>query len=171
MLILCLPPRFERNDGCTRGFTIAHFACHARSYPVDPQNSCLILQRRDAAGTPEQDHLTVDAISGLQLDKARIAYLSACQTGENRAKELADEVTHLITAFQMAGCPHIVAWLWPTRDDASKMVAEEFYGKILQEKQSGGWAIALALRDSVFAVRMLKPGLPLWWAPFVHVGP
>jgi len=151
--------------------TIAHFACHAGSHPVDPQKSCLILQRCDAAGTPEQDHLTVGAVQGLRLDKARIAYLSACQTGENRVDELADEVTHLITAFQMAGFSPIVRCLWPTRDDASKMVADEFYSKILQEKQPSGSAVALALRDSVSAVRMVKPGLPLWWAPFVHVGP
>lgn len=154
--------------------TIAHFACHAGSHPVDPRSSCLIFQGLDESGTPQQDRLTVSAIRSLQLRKARIAFLSACQTSENKARELADEVTHLATAFQVAGFPHVIGCLWSVRDDASKEVAEGFYGTILQEANSlrlGGPKIALALRDSVMALRELEPESPLLWAPFIHLGP
>lgn len=156
-----------------RNCTMAHFACHAGSHPVDPRRSCLIFQSPDESGRPEQDHLTVSDIRGLHLSDARIAFLNACQTGENKAADLADEVTHLVTAFQVAGFAHVIGSLWLVRDGTARDVAEGFYSAILQAggKRFEGPAIALALRNSVMAIRDLAPEAPTRWAPFIHVGP
>ena len=77
-----------------------HFACHGMSDHVDPFNSCLILQNGTAV-TPRMDKLTVRQISNANLDRARIAYLSACSTAENQAEKLVDEVIHLASGFQL----------------------------------------------------------------------
>lgn len=50
----------------------------------------------------KKDKLNVRQISDVHLEGARMAYLSACSTAENRARTLLDEVVHLASGFQMA---------------------------------------------------------------------
>ncbi|RYP18648.1 hypothetical protein DL767_009793 [Monosporascus sp. MG133] len=82
-----------------RGFedcSIAHFACHGCSDRLDPSDSGLILQRCEG-GQTVQDRLTVRRVSEPTLQNARVAYLLACSTAENKAGRLSDEVIHVIT--------------------------------------------------------------------------
>ena len=53
--------------------SIAHFACHGFSDPADPSRSQLLLH--DPA-----DPLTVASLAPVNLERADLAYLSACQT-------------------------------------------------------------------------------------------
>jgi CHAT domain-containing protein len=101
-----------------RSCHIAHFACHGSTDRADPSNSGLLFQKRGESQEAEQDRLTVHRISELQsLAHARIAYLSACSTAENKAARLSDEVIHVVSGFQVAGFPHVVGCLWPSVDD------------------------------------------------------
>jgi CHAT domain-containing protein len=46
------------------------------------------------------------------LKGAKLAYLSACSTAENKIDQLADEVIHLASAFQVAGFRHVAGAMW-----------------------------------------------------------
>lgn len=157
----------DRLENCC----IAHFACHGYTDHSDPSNSGLILQNC-VGGQDEQDTLTVRRVSELKLKKARVAYLSACSTAENKAAQLSDEVIHVVSGFQMAGFPHVVGCLWPSIDSVCVEVASGFYSVMLG-KELGGWVgrgVASALREAVLEVRAREMGSPLTWAPFVHYG-
>ncbi|KAK3934876.1 CHAT domain-containing protein [Diplogelasinospora grovesii] len=119
----------------------------------------------------KQDRLTVRRVSELSLAGARLAYLSACSTVENKAARLADEVIHVVSGFQVAGFPHVVGCLWPSIDRVCVEVARRFYSSLGQGSQ--GWddrAVASSLREAVMAVRATEMGMPLAWAQFVHYG-
>ena len=100
---------------------IAHFACHGATDPADPSNSLLLLHDY------QTDPLTVASLAAIKLDRAQLAYLSACSTALNRAVRLADEAIHLTSAFQLAGFPHVIGTLWPIANRVAVAVADAFY--------------------------------------------
>ncbi|MBO4273127.1 CHAT domain-containing protein [Microbispora triticiradicis] len=139
-----------------------HFACHAVTDPADPSGSRLLLH--DHASRP----LTVLEISRLRLDRCAFAYLSACDTAVT-VPELADECVHAVTAFQVAGYPHVVGTLWKI-DDAT---AAEIAGKVYEDLASNGSDPAragLCLHRATRVIRDRYPRLPTLWAAHVHMG-
>ena len=168
--------------------TIAHFACHGSTDRADPSRSGLILQKRvhvasrdhalgDGEGEEEviQDRLTVQQISELNLQTARIAYLSACSTAQNEGEWLTDEVLHVVSGFQVAGFPHVVGCLWSSVDHICVRIASEFYRLLLQTTgdRNAGWGgdeVAKAVQAAVMALREEYFDMPLYWAQFVHYG-
>jgi CHAT domain-containing protein len=72
---------------------LAHFACHSVADSRLPGHGKLLLH--DHLDNP----LTVTDLMTTRLDKARLAYLSACDTATVAATDLLDEATHLTTAF------------------------------------------------------------------------
>ncbi|MFI9152348.1 CHAT domain-containing protein [Streptomyces sp. NPDC053367] len=159
----------ERLPSCS----IVHFACHGTSDPADPSRSRLLLH--DHAGDP----LTVASLAPVRLDRAQLAYLSACRTAAVDAAELADEAIHLTSAFQLAGFPHVVGTLWEIDDQTAVTVADAFYTHL---RTSAGTIdtgrAALALHQ---AVRGLRDGhdlpgqydrtqVPFLWAAYLHAG-
>jgi CHAT domain-containing protein len=91
--------------------SIARFACHGLTDYTDPSKSGLVFQKQDTAGCLVQDVMTVHDVSELKLERARIAYLSACSTAENKAARLRDEVIHIVSGFQVAGFAHVIGYL------------------------------------------------------------
>jgi CHAT domain-containing protein len=120
----------------------------------------------------EQDRLTVHRVSELNLKQARMAYLSACSTAENRAARLMDEVIHVVSGFQVAGFPHVVGCLWPSDDSVCVNVAKALYASLFGRGWTrwSGREVASALREAVIAVRAADMDMPLLWAQFVHYG-
>ncbi|KAK5994026.1 Small ribosomal subunit uS17B-like protein [Cladobotryum mycophilum] len=163
----------ERQKVLTSRCDIAHFACHGLTDHKDPSNSGLLLQRSiDGGAAVEQDRLTMQKVSSLHLASARLVYLSACSTAENRAAQLQDEGIHVVSGFQVAGFPHVVGCLWPSVDRVCVEVASRFYARLL-EGRGAEWCdedVALALREAVMAARAEEPNMPLNWAQFVHYG-
>jgi CHAT domain-containing protein len=164
---------------------VAHFACHGSTDHIDPSKSGLILQRQrdiqgnregeesDGGAGPVQDRLTVGRISEVNLQHARLAYLSACSTAQNKAERLADEVIHVVSGFLAAGFPHVVGCLWPSNDRVCVEVASAFYSSLFKQGESR-WRdgqMAVSLREAVMKVRAGDMGMPLNWAQFVHYGP
>ncbi|KAK7574550.1 hypothetical protein V3481_016530 [Fusarium oxysporum f. sp. vasinfectum] len=177
-------PSVDQVLPCLQHCCIAHFACHGWTEPSDPSKSGLILQRReeiragnggnanDNEDKVVQDRLTVGRISEMKLKHARLAYLSACSTAQNKAEELSDEVIHVVSGFQVAGFPHVVGCLWPAKDRVCVEVASLFYSSLFGQAQSQ-WKdgkTAWALREAVLAVRTDDIEMPLNWAQFVHYG-
>ncbi|MEU0216593.1 CHAT domain-containing protein [Streptomyces sp. NPDC006265] len=143
---------------------IAHFACHGAHDTADPSRSYLLLH--DHATAP----LTIASLAPVRLERARLAYLSACRTAFHGA-ELYDEAVHLAAAFQLAGFPHVVAALWEIYDPTAIAIAESFYDYI---RTSGAEVepnrAAEALHHAIRALRDECPNLPSLWAAYIHAG-
>jgi hypothetical protein len=145
---------------------VAHFACHGAANWADPGDSRLLL--RDHESSP----LTVREIVARRLTDARLAYLSACETMITSA-DLADEAVHITGALQLAGYQNVVGSLWPVHDLVARQLAGEFYRRL-----TAGWTrppeterTALALHEAVRVIRDAYADRPIWWAPYVHLGP
>jgi CHAT domain-containing protein len=152
-------------------YDVIHFAGHGMFDHVDPFNSSLILQ--ESKGVVEKaEKLTVRQISQTNLKRARIAYLSACSTAENRAEALADEVIHLASGFQVAGFSHVIASMWSTDDEVCVKMARGFYRRLKDGSavQAHNSAVAAAVHRSIMEIRMEWRRYPLLWAPYVHLG-
>ncbi|CUS11113.1 unnamed protein product, partial [Tuber aestivum] len=148
---------------------IAHFACHGVSC-INPSDSHLILFSQDGV---HADKLLARDISAMVVQNAQIAYLSACSSAKNPSPELADEVIHLASAFQLAGFSHTFANMWETDDNAACEVARDFYDFLLRNRgngEDGHRRVSTAFYKAVKKVRDAKPGNPLLWAPFIHTG-
>ncbi|MFG2222324.1 CHAT domain-containing protein [Streptomyces sp. NPDC048644] len=144
---------------------IAHFACHAHGDPADPSQDRLLLQDHGTAP------LTVAELTRHCLDRAQLTYLTACRTALRPTARLLDESTHLASAFQLAGYPHVIGTLWEVVDEHSAAVADRFHhaiaaepGRIRTERS------ARALHDAVRAARDQLPRTPTRWAGHVHFG-
>ncbi|MFD6949882.1 CHAT domain-containing protein, partial [Nocardiopsis sp. NPDC060348] len=156
---------------------IVHFACHGHTDPDDPSQSRLLLH--DHA----EDPLTVAELGSVRLDRAQLAYLSACRTASLTNVELFDEAVHVASAIQLAGFPHVVGTLWEVNDQVSATIADLFYTHLRGEAEQtiDPTRAAHALHAAVRAVRDgadLQDTLPGWdriaapllWAPYLHIG-
>jgi CHAT domain-containing protein len=149
------------------GAGIAHFTCHASSHPDDPSQSLILLH--DYQDKP----LTVASLVPLRLERAQLAFLSACETALNSATGLADESIHLASAFHLAGYPHVIGSLWPIYDSLATTVARDFYTALATDNKPFDMSVAaLALHH---AVRHLRDGWslasrPSLWAAYTHTG-
>ncbi|MFJ3671422.1 CHAT domain-containing protein [Streptomyces sp. NPDC090106] len=138
--------------------TVAHFACHGDSDPTDPSQSGLLLLDHDTG------RLTVAALRPVNLDKAQLAYLSACRTAAIEAFDLTDESIHLVSAMQLAGFPQVIGTLWQVNDTVAAAMASEFYGTLTPGRS------AVALHRATQQMRVRYPRLPYLWAAYVHSG-
>ncbi|MFF8032712.1 CHAT domain-containing protein [Streptomyces sp. NPDC016626] len=140
-----------------------HFACHAGTDPDDPYRSHLLVH--DHAANP----LNVLEISRLRLEESEFAYLSACSTALT-GRDLADESLHVVTAFQLAGFPHVVGTLWQVNDTVAVEITEHIYAHLA----AGGFDAARAGTSVHGAIRLVRerfPRFPSLWAAHLHMGP
>ncbi|WP_137034721.1 CHAT domain-containing protein [Streptomyces albus] len=144
---------------------IAHFACHGESHATDPSRSLLFLHDHD------EDPFTVAGLGPLRLERAQLAYLSACRTAAFDTSELLDEAIHLASAFQLAGYPHVVGTLWEINDEIAVDVADRFYaGLVTADGRIDTRRSAQALHEAVREVRDAFPHIPSLWAAYLHAG-
>ncbi|MET8828482.1 CHAT domain-containing protein, partial [Streptomyces sp. NPDC004608] len=145
--------------------TSVHFACHALADPDRPSAARLVLH--DHTDRP----LTVRDLARLRLPSVRLAYLSACATLRT-SPELADEAVHIVSAFQMAGFPHVVGSLWHLDDVIGAEVAGRVYTALTRPDGTLDTArTARALHRAVHVLRETYPLTPSLWACQIHAGP
>jgi len=72
------------------------------------------------------ERLTLREILELDLGQARLAVLSACETGIP-GTNLLDEVVSLPSGFLQAGVPGIIGSLWSVSDASTMMLMARFY--------------------------------------------
>ena len=142
-------------------YNIVHFACHGVSVENPADSHLLLLEE----GTEEIDQLRVTGIAALKLPTAKLAYLSACSTADSMSPDLMDEVTHIVSAFHIAGFPHVIGTFWPSEDEACQKMAVDFYSALGQTDD-----VPAAYRTAIMGLMKQKPLQPLYWAPFIHVG-
>ena len=144
--------------------SISHFACHGETNLKDPSQSRLLLFDH------RSDPLTVLSLAPVKLDKARLAYLSACRTTINFDVGLIDEAIHMAGAFQLVGFPHVIATLWEIDDGIAARVADEFYAGLLSGNAVDPKRSARALQQAWRRLRDEYTQAPSLWAGFIHAG-
>lgn len=143
----------------------AHFACHGAWDIADPSASRLLLQDH------EEQPFTVASLAPVRLDRARLAYLSACRTAFAVAGDLVDEAIHLTTAFQLAGFPQVIGTQWEIDDSTAVEVAGAVYSRL--RSTDGAWDVdraPLALHLALRELRDRLPRTPYLWAAYLHAG-
>ncbi|CAG8702347.1 4485_t:CDS:1, partial [Acaulospora colombiana] len=138
-----------------------HLACHGIQEPDEPTKSALLLQ---------DGHLTLEEIIKLDLPRAELAFLSACQTTAGD-ENLSEEAVHIAGGMLLAGYRSVVATMWSIRDELAPVVTDEFYRHVMEEgKRPDSRRAAEALHLAVQKLRQ-RPGVQLTdWIPFVHLG-
>ncbi len=143
-------------------FPWAHFACHAMSRLDDPSASHLVLP-------PDQGgrELSVTDIGRLNLERAELAFLSACSTAQT-GLTLPDEAINLAAGFQLAGYRRVVATMWPVDDRLAERIAKGCYENLA----STGTAQTAAqlLHEATRTVRLTRTDQPSLWAGHIHSG-
>jgi tetratricopeptide (TPR) repeat protein len=143
-------------------FSWAHFACHAMSRLDDPSASHLVLP-------PDQGgrELSVTDIGRLNLQRAELAFLSACSTAQTGVT-LPDEAINLAAGFQLAGYRRVVATMWPVDDRLAARIATSCYESLARAGTAE--AAAQLLHDATRKVRMTLIDQPSLWAAHIHSG-
>ena len=116
-------------------FQLGHLAAHGQLNPVNPLFSRIVL----APGGDADGLLEVHEIYGLDLAKASLIVLSACQT-QMGAQSRGDDVVGLSRAFIYAGAPTVIASLWKVDDKATSYLMTSLYTNL---KKGMGKAAAL----------------------------
>jgi CHAT domain-containing protein len=138
---------------------ILHLAAHAQLNRANPLFSRIVLAPAGAS----DGALEVHEIYGLDLQRADLVVLSACQTylGETSA---GDDIVGLNRAFLYAGAPTVIASLWNVDDQATSRLMVAFYARL-----RAGVGKAEALRAAQAEVRAAYPHF-YYWAAFVLTG-
>jgi CHAT domain-containing protein/tetratricopeptide (TPR) repeat protein len=119
-----LSPKQAKLDNVLRGLkktSVIHAACHGVYDWTEPENSGLKLA--------DNRRLTVKMLSSSvgYMRKARLAFLSACESAITGATAVPDEFAGLPTSFLQAGVRAVIGALWPVFDDAAMLICDRFY--------------------------------------------
>ncbi|MGW7414565.1 CHAT domain-containing protein [Streptomyces sp. NPDC054863] len=155
----------ERIQEALPASTWAHFACHGVTDPETSSRNRLLLHDH------EQSPFDWRTISLLDLSKAHVAYLSACDTARTGIR-LLDEAIHVASSFQLAGFSHVIATLWSTWDNTAVQFAQDFYTEVgsMARDPHTPVDVALAMHRATLAARSNYPNFPALWAGHVHFG-
>ncbi|WP_437323208.1 CHAT domain-containing protein [Sorangium sp. So ce381] len=121
---------------------VCHFSCHGMNNWNEPLQSGLLMANDEV--------LTVEALFALPGQRARLAVLSACETGIV-GTGVPNEVVALPSAFLQAGFAGVVASLWPVYDISASLLMGRFYELWRSERL----APAVALRRAQIWLRDL----------------
>lgn len=118
--------------------------------------------------------LTAYEVAGLDLRRARLVVLSACDTGAG-SRERGQEIQGLRWGFRAAGAHALVTSLWRSNDVATRKLMADFYralvgGDIPSDGFRGAEALRRAQLERVRDERRLQLRKPLVWANFVFSG-
>ncbi|MEX2481507.1 MAG: CHAT domain-containing protein [Gammaproteobacteria bacterium] len=104
---------------------IVHFACHGEFRPSDPMESRLALAGDDEL---ELGDLFFGAVG---ISRARLAALSACETGSVEFYRSSDEATGFPMGLMLAGVPAVLSTMWSVDDAAAMFFVTRFYELLL----------------------------------------
>lgn len=141
---------------------LLHVAAHGIYEPASPLFSRIAL----APGGGHDGNLEVhEILAGLDLSGVNLVVLSACRTAAGE-RSGGDDVVGLTRAFLYAGSPGVISTLWDIDDNASAVLMEDLYRRLLT-----GASAAEALRQAQIALlRDPSYGDPYFWAAFSLAG-
>ncbi|HKQ04634.1 MAG TPA: CHAT domain-containing protein [Blastocatellia bacterium] len=148
---------------------VIHLATHAIIDPWNPMRSKLLLAKDPAsiAAGDADSILQAYEIYRLNLTRAKLVVLSACQTGAEKYYG-GEGVVGLARPFIAKRVPLVVASLWPVNSDSTAELMIRFHR---YRKSEGSTVAALRLAQ----IDMLRdqdgqPRSPYYWAAFVAIG-
>lgn len=154
-----------------KGVLIGDLATEPLKWNGDPDalsRSALVLAgaaRGDQAKSAAEDGLlTGDEARSLDLRGTQLVVLSACDTGQGELS-MGQGVYGMQRAFLVAGAETVVSSLWQVSDEATGMLMEAYYQKLLVEKKGK----LEAMQDAMQQMRE-KYRHPYYWAPFQVIG-
>jgi CHAT domain-containing protein/tetratricopeptide (TPR) repeat protein len=140
-------------------YSLLHIAAHAELNPLRPLFSRIYL----APGKTDNGSVYVYEIYGLNLRKANLVVLSACDTSLG-VQSRGDDIVGLNRAFIYAGTPTVIASLWRVDDESTSMLMKSFYTHLKE-----GLGKAAALQAAQNEISKSYPN-PYYWAAFVLTG-
>jgi CHAT domain-containing protein len=137
---------------------VLHFATHGNAGWQEEEQARLKLA---------DSYLTLPDIFDLKLDQARLAVLSACETGVPSLK-LIDEMFSLPAGMMQAGVPGVMGSLWSVNDMSTALLMVQFY----KNWKRHGMAPQDALKQAQIWARdkLIKYKSPFFWAAFAYTG-
>jgi CHAT domain-containing protein len=153
--------------GVFEGFRIVHVASHGL---MAPHYQALALTIKPDAN--EDGFLMNSEIGDLKLD-ADMVVLSACRTGNTRARQgAAEPVAGLALSLRAAGARRVVLSLWSVDDEATADLMLRFYRPLVTEGTQKDGAqysksLSAAKREMIADPRWAHP---FYWAAFVLHG-
>jgi CHAT domain-containing protein len=99
--------------------------------------------------------------------KARMAVLSACNTGSGKLQK-GEGVMSLARGFLYAGCPSIIMTLWEVDDESGALIMKDFY-RLLSGGKTKDEALQMAKLSHIANADPLKAH-PHYWLGYVAVG-
>ncbi|HJQ67766.1 MAG TPA: CHAT domain-containing tetratricopeptide repeat protein [Blastocatellia bacterium] len=150
---------------------VIHFAGHYVTNESSPMLSKLLLSKEafkaEGDGKPV-GALTASDVYGMNLHRARLVVLSACQTGVERYYR-GEGAIGIARPFIKAGAPVVVATLWPVESEQTSRLMVAFH----RHRKTDGLSAARALRQAQLDM-LTSPETnnrnPHVWAAFVTIG-
>lgn len=156
--------RFREISG---DYDVLHLAMHAYINDSLPAFSRLAFAPQEQnAELTEDGWLNTADIYNLDLN-ARLAVLSACNTGTGRLQK-GEGVLSLARGFLFAGCPSIIMSLWEVEDESGTKIMSEFY-KNLKRGKSKDEALRLA-KLTYLENSNSRLAHPHYWMSFKCIG-
>lgn len=154
--------RFKELAG---NYDILHLAMHTVINDSLPMYSGLAFSK-PLSGSADDGWLNTGEIYTMRL-KARMAVLSACNTGSGKLQK-GEGVMSLARGFLYAGCPSIIMTLWEVDDESGSLIMKDFY-RLLVGGKSKDEALQMAKLEHIADADPLKAH-PHYWLGYVAVG-
>jgi len=143
-------------------FDVVHFACHGEFNDMQPLQSGLLL----AQDGDDDGLLRVPDVFGLNLQKANLVTLSACETALSKVRG-GEDWAGMSRGFIYAGTPSILATLWSVDDKSTAILMKNFYANWLTK----GMSKPAALRQAQLDLKAIPEyNHPYYWAAFEMIG-
>ncbi len=146
--------------------TVIHLALHYVPDQRSPMFSQLVLAGSESSSSAEL--FSTYELYRLNLTRARLVVLSACQTG-GEVYWQGEGLLGLARTFEAAGVPLVVASLWPVDSQATRELMTRFHQ---QHKRAGLSAVAALKEAQLTLLHNSSLGYqhPYYWAPFIAIG-
>lgn len=145
-------------------YDILHLAMHTVINDSLPMFSKLIFSTN--GDSLNDGYLNTQEIYNMKF-KARLAVLSACNTGSGKFRN-GEGVMSLARAFLYAGCPSIVMTLWEVEDKSSSNLINSFYDELYQGV-SKSEALRKAKQNHIKNADQLRAH-PYFWSGYIVIG-
>ena len=145
---------------------LLYFATHGIASPKNPLDDSFLVFTPDSQ--QEGSRLASAKWTAREIQhsslKARLAILSACQTGLGKSHDAG--TIGLSRAFRFAGVDNVIMSLWNVSDEATAELMQILFDELLNDEPS---TPAYALRKAQLALRE-RWDSPAYWASFASFG-
>jgi CHAT domain-containing protein len=146
-------------------FDVLHLAMHTIINDSLPMFSKLVFSSPDSL-EKDDGMLNTYEIYNMKL-KARLAVLSACETGSGKLQK-GEGVMSMARGFIYAGCPSILMTLWQIEDKSGARIMSDFY-RFLSRGKRKDVALRMAKLNHLDSADPLTAH-PHYWLGYVLVG-